>query len=158
MTTRRAVGLLFLLSALCGLLGLLLAAASRWKAKTRLEGDGKMAQSTFRAIVLVSLGDQKIRELERGGADALRKKATALAKALRPLRGVRFIEGVVAFPSVRIDSHDIKAPWRPAGAIIGLEARSEIRLQENIKSIWDESKSFDQDIVVLEPCGDLDMF
>ncbi len=111
----------------------------------------------FKAVVLVSLGQQKVKSL-LSDRPALEKRLSEMAKELRNQRGVRYIEGVF-IRDWRSDAQGIeKAPWKPAGALVVLEARDEKRLQENIKTMWDVAKRFDQEIMVLEPLGDVDMW
>ena len=110
-----------------------------------------------KAIVLVSLGQQKVAaNLEGGKREELKKKLLPMAKDLRSQPGVRHIEGIL-IQNWRSDSEGIaRAPWKPAGALIVLEARDEERLQKRISNLWDAAKKYDQEIMVLEPLGDLD--
>lgn len=149
MATRRAVGLLFLLSAFCGALALVLAAALRWKLKKRLEGDGKMTHACMcRAILLVSLGKEKVDRLWSNRA-ILERRVSELAEALRNERGVRHIEAVI-IQNWRSDSKGLdRAPWRPAGALIFVEAKDDAGVERAIENIWDKAKLFDQDVMVL---------
>ncbi len=148
-TTRRAVGLLFLLSALCGLAGLLLAAALRRKTKKRLEGDGKMARACmYRAILLVSLGKEKLDGLWSDRVE-LEGRVSKLAETLRNQRGVRHIEAVI-IQNWRSDSQGInRAPWKPAGALVFIESQSESGLQKIIDNIWNVAEEFDQEVMEL---------
>ncbi len=121
---------------------------------------GKVAQMcTYKAIVLVSLGQQKVVGLLDGiRREELKKKLLPMAKDLRNQPGVRHIEGIL-IQNWRSDSQGIaQAPWKPAGALIGLEARDEKRLQDRISNLWDVAKKYDQEIMVLEPLGDVDMW
>ncbi len=96
-----------------------------------------------RVVLLVSLGDAKVNELRK--KKKLETSIRNMARTLRRRRGVRHIEAV-AFRNWREGTRisNDRAPWKPHGALIFVEADTEDHLTRAIETIWGVASKFAQ--------------
>ena len=108
---------------------------------------------TFKAVILISLNQEKVNKLS---PEELQRRTHKMAKAIRCEVGVRQVEGVQFFHWRAGPGGTPNAPWKPHGALVFLEARNPDRLGERIHNIFQVVSHLDQEMMVLEPLGDLD--
>lgn len=112
----------------------------------------RLPYRVYRTVCLVSMAQRKagLRRDER-----VRLVARA-APLLRDLPGVRHIEAVV-FDGWRDDSGAFRdAPWKPNGALIFAESKDPVRLRRVVRRIYETARGLDQEMLIMEPLGDLD--
>lgn len=96
----------------------------------------------YRAALLVSLSDMKVRRLREEGQ--LENGIRRLATALRGQPGVRHIECITFGQWRDADDPKATAPWEPHGALVLVEASEAGTLDKHVDNIWNTALKFDQ--------------
>lgn len=117
------------------------------------DGRGACRMQTFKAVVLMSLNQDKVRNLT---PEELQRQTRKMTKALRCEVGVRQVEGIQFLDWKAGPGGTPRPPWRPHGTLLFLEARDPDRLGERIRHVFDIANELDQEMMVLQPLGDLD--
>lgn len=107
--------------------------------------------SPFRAVLLISRAQTKP-ALNREHLKALMAK---VVPGLRSQPGVHQVVPIV-FHGWRDDVGKTRAPWQPNGAMVFVLSKDMRRIKDSINKVYEAAKGLDQEMMILEPLGDLD--